>query len=73
MENLQKKFVEYDFNMVSFKEFSYDNIKFYDIRKSPFEVYGFYDYKNEDYFKRLSDSVAKSIIDGVSIGGRFCD
>lgn len=77
MENLQKKFVEYDFNMVSFKELSYDNIKFYDIRKSPFEVYGFYDYKNEDYFKRLPDSVAKSISDGVdkcrmeSAGGRI--
>lgn len=28
MGNLDKKFIEYDFNMVSFKELSYDNIEF---------------------------------------------
>lgn len=40
-------------------------------------MYGFYDYKNEDYFKRLPDSVAEIISDGVnscrmeSAGGRI--
>ena len=33
---------------------------FYDVRKSPFDVYGFYNYTEEPQFKRLPDDVAKS-------------
>ncbi len=38
---------------------------FYDIRKSPFEVYGFYNYKTESVFRRLPDDVAERVSENV--------
>ena len=43
------------------------DICFYDGRKDPFDVYGFYDYRNEPDFKRLPDEVAKSVNPGVAL------
>ncbi|MBQ2738119.1 MAG: hypothetical protein IJF38_05475 [Clostridia bacterium] len=38
---------------------------FYDVRNEPFRVYGLYDYKNQDRFKRLPDEVAENVSQGV--------
>ena len=57
-----------------------EDIVFYDIRKAPFDVYGLYDYKNQDAFIRLPQEVADTVNEGVAhlhrepSGGRirFC-
>ena len=74
-----KKFYEYDGNMVlSFTDIKADkeDVKFFDVREEPFEVYGFYDYKKEDIFRRLPDELAIEVSSGIyaaqqeSAGGR---
>lgn len=53
------------------------NIKFYDSRWEPFDIYGLYDPKNESAFKRLPDEIGLNVNDGVSFlylhtaGGRL--
>lgn len=37
------------------------DVCFYDVRQAPFEVYGFYNYREESQFKRLPDEVAVPI------------
>jgi len=39
--------------------------KFYDVRKAPFTIYGLYDPLNESEFKRMPDSVAMTVNNGV--------
>ncbi len=71
---------EVDKNLIVETTIDKPDIKFYDARREPFEVYGLYDYKNEPAFKRLPDSVGTNVNDGVSYlylhtaGGRvrFC-
>ena len=41
------------------------DIAFFDVRKPPFAVYGLYNYKTEDFFKRLPDDVAAATSEGV--------
>ena len=74
-----KKFYEYDGNMVlSFTNVSADkdDVVFFDIRKPPFDVYGFYNYKHTEIFQRLPENIALSVNNGVvnahkeSAGGR---
>lgn len=54
-----------------------DDIVFYDVKDEPFEVYGLYNYKNEDSFIRLPDEVAAATSPSVhslskqSAGGRI--
>ena len=43
-----------------------DDIRFYNVRKAPFEVYGLYNYRIEPEFKRMPDEVAQSVNDGVA-------
>ena len=40
--------------------FAEKDIAFYDVRREPFSVYGFYNYKNEDAFIRIPDGVARA-------------
>ena len=57
-----------------------NGVRFLDVRKAPFCVYGLYDYKNEPQFKRMPDAVACEVSEGVkglytnTSGGRvrFC-
>lgn len=42
------------------------DIRFYDIKQKPFEVYGLYNYLNEDCYKRMPDDVAKSVSPSVA-------
>ncbi len=41
------------------------DIRFYDVRQDPFRIHGLYDAKNEPVFKRMPDSVAQLVNDGV--------
>ena len=63
-----KKFYEYDGNMVlNFTDVAADkeDVVFHNIRQKPFDVYGFYDYKNTEIFQRLPDDIAESTNKGV--------
>lgn len=42
------------------------DIRFYDSRWEPFEIYGLYDPKNQPVFKRLPDEIGLHVNDGVS-------
>ena len=48
------------------KKVESDGGEFYDIRQEPFRIYGLYHAKEEPQFKRLPDSVAKSVSPGVA-------
>ena len=56
------------------------DMKLYDIRQKPFQIYGLYDPQNQSAFKRLPDEVAMNVNEGVKglylqpAGGRvrFC-
>lgn len=43
-----------------------ENVAFYDVRQSPFAIYGLYRSRTETCFKRMPDDVAKSVSDGVA-------
>ena len=43
-----------------------ENLKYTEVRNSPFDVYGLYDYKNENQYKRMPDEIGKNVNDGVS-------
>ena len=42
------------------------DVRFYDVRKAPFEVYGLYHYREEPDFKRLPDEIGMNVNDGVA-------
>lgn len=56
------------------------DVVFYDVRNDPFDVYGLYDYRNQEQFKRMPDEIGKNVNSGVATlylstaGGRvrFC-
>ncbi|MGN1408583.1 MAG: SGNH/GDSL hydrolase family protein [Eubacteriales bacterium] len=41
------------------------DIVFSDVRNDPFRVYGLYDYKNQPVFRRMPESIARAVSDGV--------
>ena len=43
-----------------------DGLSFYDVKDAPFEIYGLYDAKNQEQFKRMPDEVAKKVNEGVA-------
>ena len=56
---------ELDRNMAVVKTINEPDICFYDVRKDPFDVYGLYNYRNEEEFKRMPEAVAKTVSSGV--------
>lgn len=66
-----------DSNFKTFSSLRENDIKLYDVRKDPFQVYGLYDYKNQPAFKRIPDEIALSLDSGVkelymhTAGGRL--
>jgi len=42
------------------------DVKFFDAREDPFEVYGLYNYRTEPTFKRLPDEIGQNVNDGVA-------
>lgn len=69
-------YVEVDKNMIVETNIAEPDIKFYDVRRAPFELYGFYDPQNSDVFRRIPEEVAAATSNGVkrlareSAGGR---
>lgn len=59
------KFVEVDRNMIIETSIKEPDIRFYDVRKEPFEIYGLYNPKNEPEFKRLPDELGQKVNNGV--------
>ena len=68
---------ELDFRMKGTSSIKRDDIVYYNVKEEPFELYGFYDPKGQDVFKRLPDSVAEATSAGVvglykcTAGGRL--
>ena len=55
-----------DPNMIVEPKINESDIRFYDVREAPFEVYGLYNYREEPDFKRLPDELAKAVNIGVA-------
>lgn len=60
IENLDK-------NLAVSKEINAPDIRLYDVRQEPFKIYGLYEPKTEDAFKRMPSDVAESVNRSVSI------
>ena len=41
------------------------DVKYYDVKDEPFDLYGFYDAKGQDVFKRMPDEIARATSKGV--------
>lgn len=69
-------YVEVDRNMIIETTIKEPDVRFHDVRKPPFELYGFYDPYGQPYFRRLPADVAEATSPGVarlsreSAGGR---
>ena len=61
----RNKFIEVDRNMLIETSINEPDIKFYDVREDPFEIYGLYDPKGQDVFKRLPDEIGQNVNSGV--------
>ena len=59
IENLDK-------NLVVSKELNTPDIKLYDVREEPFQIYGLYNPKTEPNFKRMPDDIASQVNQYVS-------
>jgi len=60
------KFIEVDRNMIIQTSIEEPDIKFYDVRKEPFEIYGLYRPQTENVFKRLPDEIGQNVNKGVA-------
>lgn len=63
---------EVDKNLVIETQIDKPDIKFYDVRKPPFDVYGFYNYETEEEFHRLPTEVGEATSAGVAWLEREC-
>ena len=79
-DQVKNEYIEVDKNMLIQTSIDRPDIKFYDVRKPPFDVYGFYEYRTEPYFPRMPTEVGEATSAGVArlekecAGGRvrFC-
>lgn len=55
-----------DRNLAISTEIPHADVRFYDVRTAPFQIYGLYRPQTEPVFKRLPDEVAKSVSEGVA-------
>lgn len=62
---MKKTIENIDKNLKIENSFLVDDLILYDIRNEPFDIYGLYNPKYEQVFKRLPDDVARSTSDGV--------
>ncbi len=63
---------ELDKNLVIETEIDKPDIKFYDVRRPPFDVYGFYNYETEPEFHRMPTDIAAATSDRVAWFEREC-
>ena len=66
---IREEYVEVDKNMVVNTTIDEPDIKFYDVRRAPFELYNLYDPVNQPIFRRLPEDVAEATSPGVA---RLC-
>ena len=66
MQEAKKAYVEVDNNMKIETTIKEKDVVFYDVRKPPFTLHGFYDPINEPYFHRLPTEVGKQTSAKVS-------
>ncbi len=72
----KEQYVEVDKNLIIETSFPETDVRFYNVREEPFELYNFYDPKGQPIFRRLPEDVAKATSAGVaklcreSAGGR---
>lgn len=59
------RFIEVDRNMVVETSIKEPDIRFYNVRHEPFEIYGLYRPQSEPEFKRMPDEVAEATSAGV--------
>lgn len=64
--------VEVDKNMIIETKIEKEDIRFYDVRKEPFDVYGLYEYRTEPIFHRLPTEVGEATSKGVAKLEREC-
>ena len=67
MQDEKKVYVEVDNNMKIETTIKEKDIVFYDVRKPPFTLHGFYDPINEPYFHRLPTELGESVSAKVSV------
>ena len=56
-----------DKNMEVVAKINKDGLSFYDVKDEPFEIYGLYDAKNQEQFKRMPDEIGKNVNQGVAV------
>ena len=56
-----------DKNFDASAKISKDGLSFYDVKDEPFEIYGLYDAKNQEQFKRMPDEIGKNVNQGVAV------
>lgn len=61
---------EYDKNMIVNASIGDVDVEMYEIRQEPFEVYGFYDHKNQPWYIRMPDEVSSEVNEGVSYAAK---
>ena len=59
------EFNEVDKNLIVSSTIGKYDVEFYDIKNPPFDVYGLYDYKNQDMYLRMPREVAAEVSEGV--------
>ncbi len=66
----KEKYVEVDKNLAIETSFPETDVRFHDVRSAPFELYGFYDPKDQPIFRRMPEDVAAATSSGVAVLAR---
>ena len=66
-KRVTEAYVEVDKNMIVDSKIDVTDVRWYDVRRAPFQLYNFYDPCNEPVFCRLPADVAKATSDKVAV------
>ena len=58
---------QFDHLMVGASSINRSDLVFYNVKEKPFDLYGFYEPQNKEFFKRLPDDVAVATSNGVAL------
>ena len=62
----KEQYVEVDKNLMIETSFPETDVRFHSVREEPFDLYNFYDPKNQPIFRRLPEDVAEATSEGVA-------
>jgi len=65
-KNINEAYVETDKNLIVAEKIGKPDVKLYDVRESPFSLYGFYNPREESLFRRLPADVAEATSEPVA-------